>query len=167
MSSEKVRNFLKEESKQETELGNIELAQQKFRILSHYDLGEKVYWKEGDDIDCFPLDDNTGPFKYVCDISDEDFKKVQKIYENENNKSVSDGVFNSAEKTLGLIALLLLVAGFIAFIALWIAAAEVNVFRFEWSLFGIGIGIFISSMVNWAFIRVFINISIKLNKLGK
>lgn len=167
MSSEKVRNFLKEESKHETELDNIELAQLKFRILSHYNLGEKVYWKEENDIEDFPLDDNIGPFKYVCDISDEDFKKVQKIYENENNLSVSVGISNSAEKTLGFIALLLLVVGFITFIALWIAAAKVNVFRFEWSLLGIGIGIFFSSIVSWAFIRVFINISIKLNKLGK
>ena len=105
--------------------------------------------------------------KYVCDISDNDFAKVQNIYENESRKNTFDVVPNPVENTLSIFAIVLLAFGLVAFIGLWVAASHANPFHFEWYLFAIGIGVLINSMVSWAFIRVFINISIKLDKIGE
>ena len=180
MSSEKVTQFLEEKQASEIQRKNAELAKQRYEILSHYNLGEKILYKEGDNIDDFPIikaryDQYTGEitnerFRYDCDISDEDFEKVSKIYTQEIKSNEKDQnsqeLDDSAEKTLKTIAIITLVLGIVTFFICFIVAATAD-YGFEWGAFGYGIGVLIASIVSWAFTRVFVNISIKLNKLNK
>ena len=180
MSSEKVTQFLEEKQASEIQRKNTELAQHRYEILSHYNLGEKILYKEGDNIDDYPFtkalyDQFTGEikkerFRYDCDISDEDFEKVSKIYTQEiksnEQKQNSQELDDSAEKTLKTIAIITLVLGIVTFFICFIVAATAD-YGFEWGAFGHGIGVLIASIVSWAFTRVFVNISIKLNKLNK
>ena len=159
---------------------NAELAQQRYEILSHYNLGEKILYKEGDNIDDYPITitcedyDDYGRVvninrrcRYDCDISNEDYEKVKDIYYKEI-KSKEQVLDDSAEKTLNTIAKITLILGIVTFcICFFIAIAATKDYGFEWGAFGYGIGVLIASIVSWAFTRVFVNISIKLNKLNK
>ena len=169
MSNAKVKDFLlkKEQEKESQE------AQLKYNVLSHYDLGETSYYQDGDNIEDFPfyIEKTTSSgktvgkrFKYICNISDEDYEKIKEIYEKENPKSNTDEIKDGAEKTLNICALILLILGIIVFIAMLIVAADD--YDFNWSLFGIGAGVFFTSLIEFAFAKVLVNISRKLNKLG-
>ena len=47
MSSKKVQRFLEEERTLQQQRKNEELAEMKYKVLEHYQLGEKIYFKEG------------------------------------------------------------------------------------------------------------------------
>ena len=69
---------------------------------------------------------------------------------------------NVAETTLCTIATISLIIGILALIVLMaIAAIEES-----WVFFLIGLGVFLLYFVQWAFLRVFVNISLKLDKLN-
>jgi hypothetical protein len=171
MSSTRVKLFLEKKNAIEKQKKDKDLAQLKYEILSHYKLGESISYDENVDKNEFPLIDSRGnKFKYVCDVSEEDFEKIKEIYDKENPKSTDDeikdgtGIKDSAEKTLNTCAVILLILGIIVFIAMWVAAADD--YDFNWSLFGIGAGVFFTSLIEFAFAKVLVNISRKLNKLG-
>ena len=169
MSNEKVKDFLLKKGQEKEK----QKAQLKYKVLSHYDLGEAVYYQDGDNIEDFPvyIEKTTSSgkvigkrIKYVCNISDEDFEKIKEIYDKENPKSNNDEIKDRAEKTLNTCAVILLILGIIVFIAMCVAAADY--YGFNWSLFGIGVGVFFTSLIEFAFAQVLVNISRKLNKLG-
>ena len=139
----------KEKEKQE--------AQFRYEVLSHFDLGEKVDRKEGDKIEDFLLEDSSGNrFKYDCDISEEDFAIVKTAYE-ESRARIND----KAETTLIVCANVLLCIGIAVFAILSYKAFDSE----SWTLFGIGAGVFFTSLIEFAFAKVLVNISCKLNKL--
>ena len=86
-SSETVKNFLKDKDALRKQKEARELAELKYKVLSHYNLGEmEMYEGKGDKND-YSLYDNdnwggTQRVKYNCEISDEDFEKVYEIYKN-------------------------------------------------------------------------------------
>ena len=165
MSSTRVKLFLEKKNAIEKQKKDKDLAQLKYEILSHYKLGESVSYDENVDKNEVPLIDSRGnKFKYVCDVSEEDFEKIKEIYDKENPKSTNDEIKDSAEKTLNTCAVILLILGIIVFIAMWVVAADD--YDFNWSLFGIGAGVFFTSLIEFAFAKVLVNISRKLNKLG-
>lgn len=159
MSSEKVQEFLQKKEQEKVK----QEAQFRYKILSLYDLGEKVYYKEGEPIEDYPLSNDTGVkndrFRYDCNISEEDFKKVSEIYKQELMSSETN---DGAEKILGIFALILLIIGIITFFILTIAAIEEE----EWVLFGYGLGVFLGTLIEYAFTKVFVNISHKLDKIA-
>lgn len=144
----------------------------------HYGLGEIVYYNEanGDNIEDFPfLNIPKGiRYKYNCDISDDDYQKLYEIYKRELNKSQQIPQIpnryisfsnNNSEKLLSVCSIIFVVLGLIAFIVLGIMAASEN--DFDWVLFGIGIGSLFASIIEFAFFQVIINISKKIDILGK
>ena len=164
MSSEKVQEFLKRKEKEK----DIQEIKNRYNILSHYNLGENVYFEGEGNEDEYPLKDfdsygKTRKFKYDCKISDEDFERVREIYNQEVGSS-NMGTNDGAEKVLSTCAAILLIIGIIAFIVLWIAAADS--YHFNWTMFGIGTGVLLTSLIEFAFAKVLVNISRKLNKLG-
>lgn len=153
MSSEKVQQCLqkiqREKKKQE--------AQFRYEVLSYFNLGEKVDRKEGDTIEDFLLEDSSGnKFKYDCDISEEDFVIVKTAYE-ESRARIND----KAETTLNVCANVLLSIGIAVFAILSYKAFDNE----SGTLFGIGAGVFFTSLIEFAFAKVLVNISCKLNKL--
>ena len=173
MSSEQVKKFLEEKEKskkqeQKKEEEQQDLNQLRAKVLNHYQLGEKVFYKEGDNIEDFPFTiwdcGFSKRYKYVCDISDEDFEKVLEIYnqEVESNNQVKSEIDNSAEGIVKTFAMIALVAGIIAFVVTLIVAFIVE----EWSLIGTGIGLFVVGLFAYAFTKVFVNISYKLDKIA-
>lgn len=180
MSCDQVKKFLKEkENSKEQEKGKEkDLNQLRSKVLNYYNLGEKVFYKEGDNIEDFPFTlwdcGFSKRYKYVCDISDEDFEKVLEIYNqevgtkaNSNNESNID---DRAEKILGNYALYLLIFGIIWLFGSLIFAIIVAIDEEDWSLFvsefGKGLCVFGVSLVGFAFIKVFVNISYKLDKIA-
>ena len=161
MSSKIVENFLKEESKKDSE--NTESAQYRYKILSYYNLGKIVHWNDGDNIDLFPLIDDLGPFRYDCDISDEDFKKVKAIYEKEYKKN------KRIEKRLSIFSIIMLVLGlyFLAVFSFSFIELSDGGYPAPFPTLGIGVLIFIISLINWGIIESFIHISKKIDNLTK
>lgn len=161
MSSKIVESFLKEKSKKDSE--NIESAQYRYKILSHYNLGKKIHWKDCDNIDLFPLIDDLGPFRYDCDISDEDFMKVKAIYEKENKKN------KRIEKRLSIFSIIMLVLGlyFLGVFSSSFIALSGGGYLDPYPTLGIGVLIFICSLINWGIIEAFIHISEKIDNLTK
>ena len=155
MSSEKVQDFL-QKKEQEKEKQEAEL---KYNILSYYGLGEAVYYKEGDNPDDFPLGSENGTirFRYDCDITEEDFTKIKAAYEKDTKASIND----KSETTLNACAVILLIIGILVLIVTSFVAIDQK----SWSLFGIGLGIFLTFLIEYAFAKVIVNISCKLNKL--
>lgn len=174
MSSEKVKMFLEEKEQFEKQEKNKETdsPQLRYKVLSHYNLGEKVIYKDGDNIDDFPLTRQrsvgrsvvTERFKYECDITDEDFERILNIYnqEIESNNQSENEIDNSAEGIVKTFAMVALVVGIIAFVITLIVAFTVE----EWSLIGTGIGLFVVGLFAYAFTKVFVNISYKLDKIA-
>lgn len=161
MSSKIVENFLKEESKKDSE--DLVSALYRYKILSHYNLGKKIHWNECDNIDSFPLNDDQGPFRYDCDISDEDFMKVKTIYEKENKKN------KRTEKRLSILSIIMLVLGLYflgVFLFSFIALSEGG-YPESYTTLGIGILIFVCSLINWGIIESFIHISKKIDNFMK
>ena len=157
MSNEKVVALLESERKKQKK---SELNE-RYKILYHYKLGESIYFKEGDNIEDYPFRDATGkPYGYFCDISEEDYQEVKRLYEKELSPDSSP--LNAAEKTLSTFGGIILGLGIVAFLILLVAAFNEE----SWTLFFIGFGIFIVNMLEWASIRVFVNISLKLDKLN-
>ena len=169
MSCEAVKTFLEQENQKEK---NQE-AQYRYEVLSHYNLGAEVVFDGNGNKDDYPLlrQDMYGKtirYKYVCDISEEDFEKIKAIYE----KKAKDAVKNDgAEKTLNTCAIILLIMGIVALIAMSISASEEvktgyysTKIVFNWTKFGIGVGLFFTSLIEFAFAKVIVNISNKLNK---
>lgn len=146
------------------------MALLRYKVLSHYGLGELVYYKDSNKIDDFPLTHEKGDgtwrkCRYDCDISNEDFEKVYEIYKHEtglSETSETSEINNGAEKILRVYALVALVVGIIAFVVCFIGAFSIK----EWSLIGTGIGVFLATLVGFAFIKVFVNISYKLDKIA-
>ena len=169
MSNEKVQRFLEEERILQQQRKNEELAELKYKVLEHYQLGKKIYYKEGDNIDDFPLDEVNENFedvyfRYDCDISDDDFQEICKIYEEENSKSPKQTTINNrAENILYVCSLISLIVGIIALIASVAIAIDEEI----WLAFGIGILVFLTSLIEYAFVKVFVNISYKLDWLKK
>lgn len=169
MSSEKVTRFLGEKRAFEIKNERKKMALLRYKVLSHYDLGEMVYYKDGDNIDDFPLTDyekgeTTGKCRYDCNISDEDFEKVLSFYNKEiesTNKS-EGGIDNSAEGIVKTFASVALIAGIIAFVVTLIVAFSAE----EWPLIGTGLGLLIVGLFAYAFTKVFVNISYKLDKIA-
>lgn len=169
MSCEAVKTFLEQENQKEK---NKE-AQYRYEVLSHYNLGEEIVYNGDGNIEDYPLlrEDIWGKtikFKYTCDISDEDFNKIQKMYETEKlNKTNVEDVPNStkikdgAEKTLNACAVIFLILGILSVLGGLVATLDDidNV-----ALLGIGIGVFLIFLFNCAFAKVIVNISRKLNK---
>ena len=148
MSCEKVQKFL-EKSKKEKEK---EEAQLRYEVLSHFDLGEKIERKEGDNDENFPLEDPSGgKFRYDCDISEDDFIKIKTAYEKETRANIND----KSEITLNVCAVVLLIIGIIVFAILSFVAFDNE----SWTLFGIGAGVFFSFLIEFAFAKVLVNIS--------
>lgn len=180
MSSEKVKQFLEEKKNSGIIKNEEDTAQLKYKILSHYNLGEVVYYKEGDNPDDYPFTNSGFKFKYVCDITDEDYEKLKEIYYKENpkaNNETNHEINKGAEKTLNVCANIILILGILAFIILTVLAFNgqhhyygyygVTVRRFfDWSSFVMGIVILFSSIANSALLKVIANISHKLDKLG-
>lgn len=168
MSSDKVQHFLEEKHVLQQKRKNEELAELKYKILEHYKLGQKVYFKEGDNINDFPLHEFNGSFedanfRYDCDISDEDFREIYEIYEEENPNSLGQKINNKAENILYDCSVITLIVGIIAFIA----SIPIAIIEEIWFAFGIGVFVFLASLVEYAFVKVFVNISYKLDWLKK
>ncbi len=153
MSSEKVQKLLlkKQKGKERQE------AQLRYEVLNYFNLGERVDFKEGDDVENFPLDDPSGgKFRYDCDISEEDYIKIKEEYEEETRAIIND----KSENTLNVCAVVLLIIGIIVFAILSFIAIDNE----SWTLFGIGAGVFFSFLIEFAFAKVLVNISRKLDK---
>ena len=172
-SSETVKNFLKDKDALRKQKEARELAELKYKVLSHYNLGEmEMYEGKGDKND-YSLYDNdnwggTQRFKYNCEISDEDFEKVYEIYKNETvepEKTHNSG----AENTLNVCATIILIIGILSLIIFGIIAVDDSHYHtvFHWDVFSIGLGVFFVSLITSAFARVIVNISSKLNNLKK
>jgi hypothetical protein len=173
MSSEIVKQFLEKKESDEELRKNKELAQLRHNVLSHYNLGTIQYFDGNGDKNDYPLINSEGKrFRYDCEISDEDFEKIRRIYDKENPNSENE-INEGAEKTLNACSIIVLIIGIISFIALWVNSYEEHyelyrsVSTFNWNTFGLGAGILFVSIINMAFSRVIVNISRKLNKLGK
>ena len=169
MSSEQVRKFLEEKENPKEQEKEKDLNQLRFKVLNHYNLGEKVFYKEGDNIEDFPFTvwdcGISKRYKYVCDISDEDFEKIYKIYKQEaelSELSKTSEINNDAEKILNVYALVALVVGIIAFVVCLIVAFDLE----EWSLIVTGLTLALATLVVYAFVKVFVNISYKLDKIA-
>lgn len=157
MSSEKVQQFLQKEQ-EEREYQEVQL---RYKVLSHFDLGEIVECKRGDNEEDFPLQYPSGNrFRYDCEISDEDYEKVLEAY---NQVVNSTDVDSSAEKTLKVCANILSIFGILSFIILII----VGIREKSWTLVGIGAGVFFTCLIEAAFAEVLVNISRKLNHFVK
>lgn len=166
MSSEKVYEFLKKKEEEK----DIQEIKNRYKILSHYNLGENVYFEGEGNEDEYPLKEfdsygKTRKFKYDCNISDEDFERICEFYYQEVGSAENLGPNDGAEKVLSICVTILLIIGIIAFIVLWVAAADS--YHFNWTLFGIGTGVFLTSLIEFAFAKVLVNISRKMNKLEK
>lgn len=173
MSSEVVKQFLEKKESAEEQRKSKELAQLRHEVLSHYNLGTIQYFDGNGDINDYPLINSEGKrFRYDCEISDEDFDKIKRIYNQENPNSENE-INEGAERTLNACAIIVLIIGIVSFIALWVNSYEEHnelyrsVSTFNWNTFSTGTGILLFSIINLAFSRVIINISRKLNKLGK
>ena len=171
-SSEAVNNFLRDKDTLRKQKEASELAELKYKVLSHYNLGEmEMYDGKGDKND-YPLYDNdwggTQRFRYNCEISDEDFEKVYEIYKKETVGS--EETHNSgAENTLNVCATIILIIGILSLIVFGIIAVDDSHYRtvFHWDVFSTGLGVFFVSLITSAFARVIVNISSKLNNLKK
>ncbi len=166
MSSEKVQEFLKKKEEEK----DIQEIKNRYKILSHYNLGENVYFEGEGNEEEYPLKEfdsygKTRKFKYDCKISDEDFERVCEFYNQEVGLSENLVLNDNAEKVLSTCVTILLIIGIIAFIVIWVAAADS--YHFNWTLFGIGTGVLLTSLIEFAFAKVLVNISRKLNKLEK
>ena len=71
-------------------------------------------------------------------------------------------ICNKKRVSLTLLASILLIIGFIAFIILTIGA----LIEGDWGLFALGLGSLLVALHGYAFDKVFVNISHKLNKLN-
>lgn len=169
MSCEAVKTFLEQENQKEK---NKE-AQYRYEVLSHFKLGKEIVYNGDGNIDDYPLlrEDVWGKtirFKYTCDISDEDFNKIQTIYETERlNNTIADDtpksnkIKDGAEKTLNVCAVIFLILGILSVLCGLVATID----DIEMvALLGIGIGVFLLFLFNCAFAKVIVNISRKLNK---
>ena len=142
MSSEKVRQILEraDEVLEEERKKNTRI---RYEVLKHYGIRE-------------PYDE----------VSDEDYEKIYELYKRESKKKHSKKaleLFDNAEYYLNKCSQILLICGIIAFVVLFITA----IVEKSWSLFGIGVGVLFATIGNWSFFRVFVNISLKLDKLNK
>ena len=167
-SSKTVKGFLEEKMSLEKQQKDKELAELRYKVLSYYNLGEMVMFDGEGNEDDFPLGDEDARFKYVCNISDEDFEKVYAIYKNEAEEPAAE-ISKGAEGTLNACAIIILIIGVISLIAFGIIAYDDDYYHtvFHWNIFGIGLGVFFVSLINFAFARVIANISNKLNNLKK
>ena len=160
MSCEAVKTFLEQENQKEK---NQE-AQYRYEVLSHYNLGAEVIFDGNGNKDDYPLlrQDMYGEtirFNYICDVFDDDFRKIQLIYEKEMKSVVKN---DGAEKTLNICATILVILGILTLVVMFFVANSER--YFNWGLFGIGIGAFFTCLIENAFAKVILNISNKLNK---
>ena len=156
MSSEKVQEFLQKKERKRIR----QEAESRYEVLNYFGLGKAVDYKEGDSPDNYPLRSNSGErFRYDCDITEEDFQKVKAIYENETRAIIN----NRSETTLNACAVILLIIGILGLIITTVIAVDQQ----SWSLFGVGLGAFLTILLEYAFAKVIVNISNKLNGLNK
>ena len=100
-------------------------------------------------------------YRIDCDITDEDFEKILKIYNQEKSSSKVVETKDRPERILSVFAVFLLIIGIIAFLILTIGALSEG----DETLFAYGLGSFLVALHGYAFSKVFVNISRKLNKL--
>lgn len=159
MSSNTVKQFIKEKE-----------LQKRNEVLDYYGLGEQVFFQSGDNINDYPLvikkvnsygNKVEQRYRIDCDITDEDFERILEIYNQEKSSSKVVETKDRPEKILSVFALILLIIGIIAFLALTITALQEG----EGLLFVYGLGALLVALHGYAFNKVFVNISRKLNKL--
>ena len=159
MSSNTIKQFIKQKE-----------LQKRNEVLDYYGLGEKVFFQNGDNIQEYPLAikkvNSNGKkvqqwYQIDCDITDEDFEKILKIYDQEIGSSKVVETKDRPERILSIFAVILLIIGIIAFLALTITALQ----EAEGLLFVYGLGALLVALHGYAFNKVFANISRKLNKL--
>ena len=135
MSNEKVQKLLLAEQQKKAEND----ALMRYKVLSHFGLGKVEYFRQGENYDDYPIIQNNTRLRYDCDISDEDFEKVYEIYKKQVDLTVKPETKDGAEKTLSVCAIILLIVGILTLVVtVGSASAERD---FNWTLFGIGIGV--------------------------
>lgn len=152
MNSEKIKKILEEETskkdiktEKEIVVGNETISTRKrYEILKLYGIREQP----GDE------------------VSDEDFEKIYAIYKRDYHIKSKEPlkINDKAEKILNVCSKIMLFSGIIAFVVLLFFAIGKEG---SWSTFVIGLAVLFGSIGYWAFFKVFINISLKLDKLGK
>lgn len=109
----KVKEFLeKQELKEEKD--NAYLRKE---VLSRYNLGEFVYYRDhkDEDISNFPLVGGgfgNERYRYECNISDEEFDKIYKMYKKEQEDRFSEDLANRTKN----ISIIFLVLGWLSVI---------------------------------------------------
>jgi len=118
------------------------------------------------------LKDDKGWYKLVnkpkpLEVTEEEYEEIckvcpPKVYK--NNKSETKLKSNSyAENVVTILAWIFLVVGVIGCIAFMIIAGDG--WDYNWSIFGTGIGLLITSAISWGVLLVLTNISRKLDRL--
>lgn len=123
--------------------------------------------------DKFPLWDEVKnrPYRFSSvDISDSDFESIKPYLsldeedEIEKEKMVSPS--NAADKTLSVLAVICLIFAFLGLIVSLFGLSGAGSNRWDPTLFIIGISAFGVLLVEWAILRLLVNISVRLRQIN-
>lgn len=100
------------------------------------------------------------------EVGEEKAESTERIIrKKEQNNEIRNEVDNSAENTLLFFAVVTLVVGIIAGLILLVLASDASRFEARLLVFS-SIGVFISALITWATLKVFVNISKTLKEIN-
>ena len=121
----------------------------------------------------YPLWDKTKNQSYkisVVDVSEDDFEVIKKyLSQEEGNKAEKEDLVkpsNAADKTLSVLAVICLVLSFVGLIVGFIGLNEADSYRWNPTLSIVGFSAFVVLFIEWATLRLFVNISVRLRQIN-
>ena len=114
------------------------------------------------------------PYKIsaVVDVSEDDFEKIRKYLPKEEEdviKTEDEGMVkpsNAADKTLSVLAVICLVFAFIGLIVGFVGLSDIDSYFWEPTILIIGFSAFVVLLIEWATLRLFVNISFRLRQIN-
>lgn len=114
------------------------------------------------------------PYKIsaVVDVSEDDFEKIRKYLPKEEEdviKTEDEGMVkpsNAADKTLSVLAVICLVFAFIGLIVGFVGLSDIDSYFWEPTILIIGFSAFVVLLIEWATLRLFVNISVRLRQIN-
>lgn len=168
--NERVQQLL-DKRRKELESERMDRRNRHLIEIGLYELGDSVVW--ADDWDASPgwkFDKEKGKYykeatvqKKAISVTDEEYAEICKLFPENRDDDSRDVVYTNAEKTLNVIANIVLVVGVIACIIIIITALT----ALTPAVALVAIPYFILVLAAWAILRCFADISITLKEIKK
>ena len=121
----------------------------------------------------YPLWDEAKNQSYkisTVDVSEEDFEVMKKyLSQNDEAKTENEGMVkpsNAADKTLSVLAIICLILSFVGLIVGLSGLSEADSYSWDPTLLIVGLSSFVVFLIEWATLRLLVNISVRLRQIN-